>query len=68
MVDATRELWHIHDGMPVILEAEENDRWLHAPAAEAMTLLRHYPADRLSVDRTREPWYNRRTADTPLLL
>ncbi|ASR50288.1 SOS response-associated peptidase [Blastomonas fulva] len=68
MVDATRELWHIHDRMPVILEADEHDRWLHAPAAEAMAMLRQYPADRLRVDQTSEPWSSRRTADTPLLL
>ncbi|MFC3308429.1 SOS response-associated peptidase [Blastomonas aquatica] len=68
MVDATKELWHIHDRMPVILNAEDHDRWLHAPAAEALTLLRQYPADRLSVEQTGEPWSSRRAADTPLLL
>lgn len=68
MVDATQELWHIHDRMPVILEPDDHDRWLHAPAKEAMELLRQYPADRLSVERTEEPWSNRRKPDAPLLL
>lgn len=68
MVDATEELWHIHDRMPVILGADEHDAWLHACAADAMALLRQYPADRLVVDHTPEPWSSRKRADAPQLL
>jgi putative SOS response-associated peptidase YedK len=57
MVDATAELWDIHDRMPVILHPDEHDTWLRAPAEEAMGLVRQYPADRLVVDRTAEPWF-----------
>lgn len=56
MVDATKELWDIHDRMPVILEAGDHDTWLRAPADEAFTLVRQYAADRLSVERTTESW------------
>jgi putative SOS response-associated peptidase YedK len=57
MVDATEELWDIHDRMPVILHPDEHEAWLRAPAEEAMALVRKYPADRLVVDRTAEPWF-----------
>jgi len=60
MVDATEELWDIHDRMPVILHPDEHDAWLRAPAEEAMALVRKYPADRLVVDRTDEPWFKRK--------
>ena len=68
MVDATTELWDIHDRMPVILRPEDHDRWLHAPAEEAMTMLAKYPASLLVVDRTDEPWSSRRMAESPRLL
>ena len=60
MVDATEELWEIHDRMPVILHPDEHEAWLHAPAEEAMALLRKYPAGRLEVERTDEPWFKRK--------
>lgn len=56
MVDATAELFDIHDRMPVILRPDEHDAWLHAPADEAMTLVRQYPAALLEVERTSDPW------------
>lgn len=60
MVDATAELWDIHDRMPVILHPDEHDAWLRAPAEEAMALVRKYPADKLVVDRTDVPWFKKR--------
>lgn len=70
MVDATEELFDIHDRMPVILHPDEHDAWLHAPAEEAISLVRQYPASRLVVDRTAEPWSKAkpRASDTPSLL
>ena len=70
MVDATEELFHIHDRMPVILHPEDHDAWLHAPAEEAMALVAKYPADRLAVERTEVPWFSRKAppADAPSLL
>lgn len=69
MVDATEELFHIHDRMPVILHPEDHDAWLRAPAEEAMALVAKYPADRLAVERTDVPWFSRRTkAPAPSLI
>ena len=70
MVDATEELFHIHDRMPVILHPEDHDAWLYAPAEEAMALVAKYPADRLAVERTEVPWFSRKAppADAPSLL
>lgn len=59
MVDATKELWHIHDRMPVILQPGDHDAWLNAPAEDAQALLRQYPAEALVVERTEIPWARR---------
>ena len=40
--DANDEVAKIHDRMPVILPMDAVDRWLTAPAAEALALLRPY--------------------------
>ena len=70
MVDATEELFHIHDRMPVILHPDEHDAWLNAPAEDAIALVRKYPASRLIVNRTDVPWFKRRDAarETPTLI
>ena len=69
MVDATEELWDIHDRMPVILRPEDHDAWLNAPAEHAMPLVAKYPAAQLSVQRTDVPWFSRKpSASTPALL
>lgn len=62
MVDATEELWDIHDRMPVILHPDEHDAWPNAPAEGAMALVRKYPAGRLVVERTAEPWFRKKAA------
>lgn len=70
MVDATDELWDIHDRMPVILHPDEHDAWLNCPAEDALALLRKYPASNLVVNRTDEPWFKPRlkTLDAPTLI
>lgn len=70
MVDATEELFDIHDRMPVILHPDEHEAWLRAPPEEAISLVRQYPASRLVVDRTAEPWSKAKpsASDTPSLL
>ena len=60
MVDATKELWDIHDRMPVILPAEAHDAWLRADADEAIKLVTQYPASQLVAERTDEPWFARK--------
>lgn len=62
MVDATEELFDIHDRMPVILHPDAHETWLRADADEATKLVTQYPADRLAVDRTDEPWFKPRGA------
>lgn len=61
MVDAIKELWHIHDRMPVILHPQDHDQWLNAPPAGAQHLLQKYAADQLEVERTDVPWTRRRS-------
>ena len=65
MVDATEELFDIHDRMPVILHPDAHETWLRADADEAMKLVTQYPADRLTVERTDEPWFKRKNCDGP---
>lgn len=68
MVDATEELFDIHDRMPVILHPEDHDAWLNAPAEEAMKLVTQYPADRLVVERTDVPWVKKKASEGPTLV
>ncbi|HEV7340178.1 MAG TPA: SOS response-associated peptidase family protein [Sphingopyxis sp.] len=70
MVDATEELFHIHDRMPVILHPEAHEAWLRADAQEAMALVTQYPANQLAVERTSEPWFARKVqvSDGPTLI
>lgn len=69
MVDATEELFHIHDRMPVILRPEDHDAWLHAPADDAMKLVAKYPAALLQVRATDEPWIKKKSApEAPTLI
>lgn len=41
------------------------DRWLHAEADDAMTLVRQYPAGQLIVDHTSERWSANRKVRPP---
>lgn len=69
MVDAVPEMLDIHDRMPVILHSADHDRWLRAPAEEALALVTQYPAAQLVADRTAEPWtQTRQKLDPPRLL
>ena len=63
MVEATEELWHIHDRMPVILRPDDHETWLHAPAEEAMALVGKFPAEKLLLDQTDVPWFKRRDTE-----
>lgn len=66
MVDAVPEMLDTHDRMPVILQPENHDRWLHAPGNEAMELVTQYPLTHLAVDHTNERWSQaRQKSDAP---
>ena len=59
MTDNAPELAHIHDRSPVIIDPSDWDTWLHAPLEELYQFDRPYPADRLLVNNTPEPWFKR---------
>lgn len=64
MVDATKELWDIHDRMPMILHPDAHETWLRADAEEAMAVVTQYPAEKLRVERTDDPWFARKAQAT----
>ena len=65
MVDAVPEMLEVHDRMPVILNPEDHEAWLHAAPEEALKLVRQYPAGRLVIDHTAELWYAGRPKKDP---
>src|SRR3546814_14296291 len=66
MVDATEELFDIHDRMPVILHPNEHD-WVNCPDEDPLALVRKYPAGSIVVDRTEESWLQRTSHEGPNL-
>ncbi len=59
MVDATKELWHIHDRMPVILPADSHHLWLSSAVETAQNHLLKYPANSLETEKTLDPWFRK---------
>jgi putative SOS response-associated peptidase YedK len=57
----------VHDRMPVVLRPEQWDQWTHGTPDEALPLVQTCN-DKLVVDRTAEPWFKRKAADTGALL
>jgi len=72
MTDNAPDLIDIHDRSPVIIDPEDWDFWLTAPLEELYRFDRPYPADRLKVEHTTTPWFQRRAAPNaptgPMLL
>src|SRR3546814_17373421 len=64
MVDATEELFDIHDRMPVILHHDEH-AWVNCPDEDALALVRKYPAGSLVSDRPEESWFQRKSNEGP---
>lgn len=56
MTNNALEFADIHDRLPVILDPEHWTTWLTAPLADLYQFDRPYPADKMAVDRTPEPW------------
>jgi len=54
----------VHDRMPVLLEAADQQRWLTAPPAEALMLCRAW-AGPLTIARTDDAWVQRRPGQAP---
>lgn len=70
MTDNAPELSDIHDRSPVILDPGDWDVWLSAPLEDLYRFDRPYPADRLVVEHTTTPWFQRRAeaSEGPRLL
>lgn len=64
------DLIDIHDRSPVIIDPEDWDFWLTAPLEELYRFDRPYPADRLAVEHTATPWFQKKVApvEGPTLL
>lgn len=63
MVDGCPQMSDVHDRMPVILTPDQYDPWMRAPAEEAMSMVQTCHSE-LAVDRTDEPWFKRKAAET----
>jgi len=70
MTDANEAISPVHNRMPVLLQREDYDGWLHGSYEEARRFQeRVFPPDLIVVDRTTELWSRRKAAgDTPVLL
>ncbi len=69
MTEACLELEHIHDRSPVILDPQDWDTWLNAPLADLYQFDRPLPVERMIVEATSRPWFQRAadlTADRQL--
>ena len=56
MTDNAPELAYIHDRSPVIVEPQDWEHWLSAPMSELNRYDQAYPATRIEVEHTNEPW------------
>jgi len=62
MTEACIELAEVHDRSPVIIDPEHWEIWLKAPLEELYQFDCPYPADRLRVEHTATPWFQRKPA------
>ncbi|WP_375194625.1 SOS response-associated peptidase [Sphingobium sp.] len=63
MTDNAPELIDIHDRSPVILDLEDWETWLHAPLEDLYQFDRPYPAERMIVEHTANPWFRKKGSD-----
>ncbi|WP_294301004.1 SOS response-associated peptidase family protein [uncultured Sphingomonas sp.] len=62
MTDANEAIQPVHDRMPVLLHADEYDRWLNGSFDDAIAFQsRVFPADLIETTRTDELWVRRKT-------
>jgi putative SOS response-associated peptidase YedK len=63
MTDCNEAIRPVHDRMPVLLHADEWDRWLHGSFGDALTFqARCFPDRLIAMERTSEPWVKRKVA------
>ncbi|MBA4092422.1 MAG: hypothetical protein C0494_17770 [Sphingobium sp.] len=65
MTDACNELEYIHDRCPVILDPEDWDAWLNAPLPDLYRFNRPLPVERMIVEATEKPWFQRPAERVP---
>lgn len=65
MTDCNEAIRPVHDRMPVLLQPDEYDRWLHGDLEDVVAFQnRCYPDDLIDMRRTADPWLKRKAAWT----
>lgn len=65
MTDCNGAIRPFHNRMPVLLHADEHDRWLHGSLGDVEAFRdRCFPDELIVVDRTDTPWAARRASST----
>lgn len=63
MTDCNEIVRPVHDRMPVLLHAEDYDRWLHGTLNDVIAFQdRCFPDELTSIERTADPWLRRKVA------
>jgi len=66
MTDCNEAIRPVHDRMPVLLHADEWERWLHGSYDDALTFqARCFPDHLIAMERTSEPWVKRKASVVP---
>jgi putative SOS response-associated peptidase YedK len=70
MTDANAAIQPVHNRMPVLLQRDEYEQWLHGSFEEALAFQkRTFPPELIVTDRTDELWAKKKaSSDTPTLL
>lgn len=54
----------VHDRMPVLLQADEWDQWLHGSLDDVAEFqARCFPPELTAIERTSDPWFRRKAAE-----
>jgi putative SOS response-associated peptidase YedK len=60
MTDCNEAIRPVHNRMPVLLHADEHDKWLHGPMEDVIAFqFRCFPDELIEMERTSEPWIRR---------
>ena len=63
MTDCNEAIRPVHDRMPVLLHADEYDRWLNGTFDDAVSFQdRSFPDDLIEMTRTEELWVKRKAS------
>lgn len=68
MTDANEAVSLVHDRMPVILQPDEHDAWLHGTIDDVIAFQhRTFPPELIAMERTQDPWIRRSSAAPTLI-